>query len=179
VGAARVKGATMNKIAALVGSAIFFVVAPGTFTLLLPYEFTGFRLGPAFLDSEMLRLIGAVLAALGLVPLIESFLRFALKGLGTPAPIAPPTKLVVSGFYRYVRNPMYVGLTTTVIGEALLFGSREILWEALFIALGFHAFVLAFEEPTLKEQFGAEYETYRSNVPRWLPRLTPWDGPTA
>lgn len=169
----------MNKVSALVGSAIFFVIAPGTFTILLPYEFTGFRLGPAFLDSEVLRLIGAVLAALGLVPLIESFLRFSLKGLGTPAPIAPPTKLVVSGFYRYVRNPMYVGLTTAVIGEALLFGSREVLWEALFMALGFHAFVLAFEEPTLKQNFGPEYETYRANVRRWLPRLTPWRGPTS
>ena len=169
----------MNKVSALVGSAIFFVIAPGTLTILLPYAFTGFQLGPAFLESGALRLVGAVLAALGFVPLIESFLRFALKGLGTPAPIAPPTKLVVSGFYRYVRNPMYVGVTITVIGEALLFGSRTLLWEALFVALGFHAFVLAFEEPTLKGQFGAEYETYRSNVPRWLPRLTPWRGPTS
>jgi protein-S-isoprenylcysteine O-methyltransferase Ste14 len=166
----------MNKIAALVGSAIFFVIAPGTLAILLPYAFTGFQLGPAFLDSEVLRIIGAVLAALGFVPLIESFLRFALKGLGTPAPIAPPTKLVVSGFYRYVRNPMYVGLTSAVTGEALLFASRELLWEALFLALGFHIFVLAFEEPTLKEQFGAQYEAYRANVPRWLPRFTPWQG---
>ena len=85
----------------------------------------------------------------------------------------------MSGFYRYVRNPMYVGLTTAVIGEALLFGSREVLWEALFMALGFHAFVLAFEEPTLKQNFGPEYETYRANVRRWLPRLTPWRGPTS
>ena len=169
----------MNKIAALIGSAIFFAVAPGTLTILLPYAFTGFKLGPPFLDSEALRLIGAVLAALGFVPLIESFLRFALKGLGTPAPIAPPTKLVVSGFYRYVRNPMYVGVTLAVLGEALFFGSRALLWEALFVVLGFHGFVLAYEEPTLKGQFGAEYETYRANVPRWLPRLTPWRGPTS
>ena len=166
----------MNKIVALVGSALFFVIAPGTLTILLPYAFTGFRLGPAFLDSEALRLFGALLAALGFVPLIESFLRFALKGLGTPAPIAPPTKLVVSGFYRYVRNPMYVGVVATVMGEALFFASRALLLEALFLALGFHIFVLAFEEPTLTRQFGAEYESYLANVSRWLPRLTPWRG---
>lgn len=169
----------MNKFAALVGSATFFVIAPGTITILLPYTFTSFQLGPAFLDSDALRLIGAALAVLGFVPLIDSFLRFALQGLGTPAPIAPPTKLVVSGFYRHVRNPMYVGLMITVTGEALFFGSRTLLWEALFVALGFHVFVLAFEEPTLKEQFGAQYQAYQSNVPRWLPRLTPWRGPTS
>lgn len=164
----------MNRIAALAGSALFFVIAPGTLTILLPYAFTGFQLAPAFLDSEALRLFGAALTVVGFVPLIESFLRFALKGLGTPAPIAPPVKLVVSGFYRHVRNPMYVGVITAVTGEALFFASRALLWEVLFVALGFHIFVLLFEEPTLARQFGTEYETYRANVPRWLPRLTPW-----
>ena len=165
----------MKKASALLGSAVFFVIAPGTLTIFLPYALSGFRFAPPFLDSEALRVIGAVLAALGFVPLIESFLRFSLKGLGTPAPIAPPTRLVVTGFYRHVRNPMYVGVTAAIFGEALLFGSPALLWEALFVALGFHIFVLAFEEPTLKEQFGAQYETYRANVPRWLPRLTPWN----
>lgn len=164
----------MKKSSALLGSAIFFVIAPGTLTIFLPYALSGFRFAPAFLDSEVLRVVGAVLGVLGFVPLLESFLRFSLKGLGTPAPIAPPTKLVVTGFYHYVRNPMYVGVTTAIFGEALLFGSSALLWEALFVAIGFHLFVLAFEEPTLKQQFGADYETYRANVPRWLPRLTPW-----
>ena len=164
----------MKKGSALLGSAIFFVIAPATLTIFLPYALSGFRFAPAFMDSQALRVVGAVLAVLGFVPLIESFLRFSLKGLGTPAPIAPPTKLVVTGFYRHVRNPMYVGITTALFGEALLFGSRPLLWELLFVALGFHLFVLAYEEPTLKHQFGAEYETYRANVPRWLPRLLPW-----
>lgn len=168
----------MKRVTALVGSAIFFVIAPGTLAIFLPYALTaGFHIGPPFLESEALRAAGAALAALGFVPLVESFLRFALQGLGTPAPIAPPSKLVVTGFYRHVRNPMYVGLTVAVIGEALLFGSRALLWEALFLALGFHLFVLAFEEPVLASQFGAQYETYRAHVPRWLPRLTPWQAP--
>jgi protein-S-isoprenylcysteine O-methyltransferase Ste14 len=168
----------MRKYWALAGSAIFFAIAPGTITILLPYSFTRFELGPPFLNIELLRYVGAMLAALGFVPLIESFLRFALKGLGTPAPIAPPVNLVITGFYRFVRNPMYVGLITALIGEALLFGSRAVLWEAVLVGLSFHIFVLVYEEPTLRQTFGAQYETYRSQVPRWLPRLTPWRGPT-
>jgi len=167
----------MSKFWALAGSAIFFVIAPGTITILLPYALMGFHFGPPFLDSEALRFAGAALAMLGFVPLIESFLRFALKGLGTPAPIAPPTKLVVTGFYRFVRNPMYVGLVAVVTGEALLFSSLALVYEAVFVALGFHFFVLVYEEPTLGQTFGAQYEAYRANVPRWLPRLTPWRAP--
>jgi protein-S-isoprenylcysteine O-methyltransferase Ste14 len=166
----------MNKLWALAGSAIFFAIAPGTITILLPYALTDFHFGPPFLDSEVLRLVGAVLAVLGFVPLIESFLRFALKGRGTPAPVAPPTQLVVTGFYRFVRNPMYVGLITVLTGEALLFASPALVWEGVFVALGFHMFVLVYEEPTLMQTFGAQYEVYRANVPRWLPRLTPWRG---
>ena len=76
--------------------------------------------------------------------------------------------------YRHTRNPMYVGLTAAVLGEALLFGSRAVLWEAAVMALGFHLFVLAYEEPVLGSLFGAQYQTYRAHVPRWLPRLVPW-----
>ena len=164
----------MRKVWALIGSAIFFVVAPGTFIVLLPWQYTHFVPGPPFFGLEALRFAGAGLALAGLVPLLESFLRFALKGLGTPAPIAPPSKLVVTGFYRHTRNPMYVALTSVVLGEALLFGSRALLWEAAAMALGFHLFVLAYEEPVLGQLFGAQYQTYRAHVPRWLPRLVPW-----
>ncbi|HEY4943590.1 MAG TPA: isoprenylcysteine carboxylmethyltransferase family protein [Rhizomicrobium sp.] len=164
----------MRKVWALIGSAIFFVVAPGTFIVLLPWLYTGFVPGSPFFGLEALRFAGTGLALVGLVPLVESFLRFALKGLGTPAPIAPPSRLVVTGFYRHTRNPMYVGLIAVVFGEALLFGSRALLWEAAALALGFHMFVLAYEEPVLGHLFGAQYQTYRAHVPRWLPRLTPW-----
>ena len=164
----------MRKVWALIGSAIFFVVAPGTFIVLIPWQYTHFEIGPAFFGIEPLRIAGAALAAAGLVPLVESFLRFALKGLGTPAPIAPPSNLVVTGFYRHTRNPMYVGLTAAVLGEALLFGSRALLWEAAAMALGFHLFVLAYEEPVLGGLFGTQYQAYRAHVPRWLPRLSPW-----
>ena len=164
----------MRKVWALIGSAIFFVIAPGTFTVLLPWSYTRFEPAPPFFGIVELRYAGVALAGAGLVPLIESFVRFALKGLGTPAPVAPPSRLVVTGFYRHTRNPMYVGLTAIVLGEALLLGSRALLWEAAVMAAGFHLFVLAYEEPVLGSLFGAQYQSYRAHVPRWLPRLFPW-----
>ena len=101
---------------------------------------------------------------------------FALKGLGTLAPVAPTRHLVVSGLYRHVRNPMYVGVVSAILGQALWFGSAALLEYAAALWAGFFLFVLLYEEPALKRQFGAEYEAYRRNVPRWLPRIKPWRG---
>ena len=106
--------------------------------------------------------------------LLDSFARFALEGLGTPAPIAPPRNLVVSGLYRHVRNPIYVAVVAVILGQAVLFADWRLLGYGALIWLAFHTFVLAYEEPTLRQSYGAEYESYRANVPRWLPRLTPW-----
>ena len=103
--------------------------------------------------------------------LLDSFARFALQGLGTPAPVAPPKHLVVTGLYRRVRNPMYVGVLAAVSGQALLFGSVRLLEYALLLGLAVHSFVFFYEEPTLRKQFGEEYERYRASVPRWIPRL--------
>jgi protein-S-isoprenylcysteine O-methyltransferase Ste14 len=82
--------------------------------------------------------------------------------------------LKLSGPYRFVRNPMYVGVVAIVLGEALLLGAVALLWYAAVVWLAFHLFVLGYEEPTLGRSFGDEYKTYRENVPRWLPRLTAW-----
>ncbi len=106
--------------------------------------------------------------------MLESFGRFALEGIGTPAPVFPPRHLVVTGFYRYVRNPMYVAGTSLLLGQALLLGDIRILAFAMLGWLGTHVFVLTYEEPTLRKTFGAEYETYCAHVPRWIPRFTPW-----
>jgi len=105
--------------------------------------------------------------------IVDSFARFALQGLGTPAPIAPPRNLVVSGLYRYVRNPIYVAVVAVILGQAVLFADWHLLGYGALIWLFFHIFVIAYEEPTLRQSFGAEYESYCGNVPRWLPRLTP------
>src|SRR5262245_27003151 len=114
---------------------------------------------------------------MGVAGLVECFGRFALKGHGTPAPIAPPENLVVSGLYRHVRNPMYVAVVCSIVGQALLFGSVVLLEYAGVVWLLFHVFVLGYEEPTLRQQFGSSYAAYRANVRRWWPRLTPWQAP--
>src|SRR5262249_45432439 len=100
-----------------------------------------------------------------------------VQGLGTPAPVAPTRNLVVTGLYRYVRNPMYVGVLAAIVGQAFLFGSVPLMGYALLVWLCFFAFVVLYEEPTLQSTYGASYERYRANVPRWWPRVTPWQGP--
>ena len=164
----------MRKPAAIFGSALFFVIAPGTVGFVVPWWIAGWQIGAPFQGNNLFPAAGVVLVLLGLGPLIESFARFALQGLGTPAPIAPPQHLVVSGFYRYVRNPMYVGVLLIILGNALLLGNVGVLAYAVLIALGFAGFVMVYEEPTLREQFGAEYDEFCRNVPPWIPRLTPW-----
>src|SRR5262245_11916477 len=129
---------------------------------------------PALLGQEALRWVGVVLIVIGAAILVESFARFVIQGFGTPAPVAPPKRLVVGGLYRHVRNPMYVGVLSAVIGQALLFGAAGLLWYATIVWIAFHLFVRVYEEPTLRETFGEEYERFCANVPRWLPRLRPW-----
>jgi protein-S-isoprenylcysteine O-methyltransferase Ste14 len=107
--------------------------------------------------------------------LIECFLRFALTAQGTPSPLAPTKRLVVTGLYRHVRNPMYVAVTGLILGQALLFGSFGLLAYGFVVAVGFHLFVVNVEEPRLERDFGEEYGRYRAAVSRWMPRLTPWN----
>ena len=114
------------------------------------------------------------MATIGILVLLDSFARFAVKGLGTPAPVFPPRHLVVSGLYCYVRNPMYVAVIAVIAGQALVFANLRLLAYGAAVWLAFHLFVLFFEEPTLQRAFGAEYEAFCAAVPRWTPRLTPW-----
>ena len=110
----------------------------------------------------------------GLPGLVDSFARFALQGLGTPAPIAPTQNLVVTGLYRYVRNPIYIAVVAVILGQAILFGDWRLMTYGGLMWLAFHAFVLTYEEPVLAQRFGTKYEDFRANVPRWIPRLSPW-----
>src|ERR1041385_5498084 len=168
------KEGAMRKTIALLGSAIFFAVAPSVLAGLIPWSMTHWEFGPPFLDLDATRAVGILLIAAGLPGLIDSFARFALEGLGTPAPVAPPQNLVVTGLYRYVRNPIYVAVVAVILGQALLFGDWRLLWYGALLWLFFHVWVVAIEEPTLKQTFGTEYESFLTNVPRWIPRLTPW-----
>ena len=162
--------------AAVAGSVIFLVIVPGTVAGWLPFWITRWRLQAPLLGIPASRVAGAMLVPIGLASLVESFLRFALVGLGTPAPVAPPTRLVVSGQYRLLRNPMYVAVLAIVLGQALLLGSIALLRYAVVLGVFFEVFVLLYEEPTLRARFGPSYETYRRNVRRWWPRLRPWNG---
>jgi protein-S-isoprenylcysteine O-methyltransferase Ste14 len=164
----------VSRATAILGSALFFVVAPMMIAGLVPWMVTHWEFQAPFGGVEVTRVAGIALIVLGLPGLLDSFARFAVQGIGTPAPIAPTENLVVTGLYRYVRNPIYVAVVAIVLGQAALFGNAPLLWYGVFLWLAFHMFVLAYEEPTLRETFGAEYEDYRGHVPRWLPRLTPW-----
>lgn len=151
------------------GAVLFFALAPGTVAGFIPYALTGWRVDGAWPGGALLRVVGAVLILGGVASLVESFARFAREGLGTPAPVAPPTELVVSGQYRHVRNPMYVAILAIVLGQALAFGSVRLLAYAAFLWLVFHAWVLGYEEPKLAATFGASYAAYRQKVRRWWP----------
>jgi protein-S-isoprenylcysteine O-methyltransferase Ste14 len=164
----------MNRPAAIVGSALFLAVAPGTLGVYVPWTLSRWQISPPLLGWEWLRIAGMVLILLGTPVLLECFARFAVKGLGTPAPVAPPQRLVVSGLYRYTRNPMYVAVVSIVVGQALLFGSRSVLEYAAVLWLGFFLFVVVYEEPALRSKFGPEFEAYCVHVRRWIPRPTPY-----
>jgi protein-S-isoprenylcysteine O-methyltransferase Ste14 len=153
---------------------ILFVVfgGPGIALIYLPLWITHFRI-PAW-EPWWQVLPAAVLIVAGITPGLESVRRFIYVGRGTLVPVAPPEHLVVSGFYRYVRNPMYLGVLVALSGEAILFWNRGIVIEAVLICLGFNVFINLHEEPSLTRRYPEDYPRYKSHVPRWLPRPTPW-----
>lgn len=156
---------------------ILFVLfgGPGILLVYLPLWITRFWI-PA---GEPLgqKFLAAFLIIMGVLPTLESVRRFIYVGQGTLVPVSPPEHLVVSGFYRYVRNPMYVGVMMTLAGEAILFRNRGIVVEAVLAWIGASVFILLHEEPSLTRRYRDEYLLYKQHVPRWLPRLTPWSQP--
>jgi protein-S-isoprenylcysteine O-methyltransferase Ste14 len=159
---------------AILGSALFFFVAPFALAGLVPWWITRWELRPTSFGLASIRALGAVLIIAGLCGVLDSFARFAIQGRGTPAPVAPTQKLVVTGLYRYVRNPMYLTVSATIFGQALLFSDWRLVMYGVLLLLVSHVFVVMYEEPKLRRTYGAEYDAVRANVPRWLPRLTPW-----
>ena|ERR1700751_3584804 len=172
---AREAASPVRRVLAVLGTAAFLVLAPGTVAVYVPWLITRWRVHASFPGFALFRVIGAALIVAGAAVLLECFARFALQGIGTPAPVFPTKHLVVRGSYRFVRNPMYVSVLALLIGQALWFGSAGIVVWAAAAWLAAHLFVIAYEEPTMQRSFGAEYETYRAHVPRWIPRVTPWE----
>lgn len=188
----------MKKPAAIVGSAVFLVIAPGFVAVLAPWWISQWSVKEPFFGSSVfaadgglriwaihlppgplisaLQVCGAILVALGSVGLLDCFRRFALEGLGTPAPGLLPRHLIVTGLYRYVRNPMYVAVTSAILGQVLIFGDLGLLAYAGVVWALFYLWIMVYEEPALRARFGVEYKRYCGNVRRWIPRFTPWTG---
>ncbi|HWZ82402.1 MAG TPA: isoprenylcysteine carboxylmethyltransferase family protein [Terriglobales bacterium] len=153
------------------------IVGAGFFALwfwLLP-SWLGFRVEAA--GAASWRWLAAIPSTLGFAVAIRCIWDFGWTGRGTPVPIAPPQRLVVVGFYRYVRNPMYVGFAAGWIGLWMVFGHADprLIAAATVVALAIHLFVLLYEEPTLRKKFGDDYLEYCRNVRRWWPRARPWN----
>jgi protein-S-isoprenylcysteine O-methyltransferase Ste14 len=164
----------MRRPTAAMGSAVFFLLAPGVVVGLIPWLLTRWQAREPVPYWAPMRVLGAILLVAGLIALIRAFVRFVMEGLRTPAPIAAPERLVVGGVYRYVRNPMYVAVLAAIVGQALILGQLGLLLYAAATWLLVAAFVQLYEEPTLTRRFGADYEAYRRAVPAWWPRLRPW-----
>src|SRR5947209_10168194 len=147
--------AGVAKSRAAVGSLLFLMIAPGVVAGLVPWLLTGWSANDWFWPAQLL---GGVLIAAGVAVLLPAFVRFVVEGIGTPAPVAPTERLVVGGMYRYVRNPMYLAVVAAIIGQALALGQPALLWYAAAVGAATGAFVRWYEEPTLRRQFGAQYE---------------------
>ena len=153
----------------IIRTLIFTIFVPGFWTALMPYWLLPRGARP---DVRGTGAAGWLLMAAGIALYFAcAFWGFAVRGKGTPLPLDPPKKLVVEGPYRVVRNPMYWGVGSVVLGEAAVFQSVMLAELAAVLAVGVIVFVLLVEEPTLRRKFGAEYEEYCRRVPRWLPRL--------
>ena len=151
------------------GTFVFFVVAPGTTAGLVPWLVTGWEGSPPGWDA--VDLLGGLVGLVGLAMVVACFVRFVREGRGTPAPTAPTEELVVGGLYRYLRNPMYVGVGLAIAGQCLALRSLSlVVWLALF-TIAVTLFVVAYEQPTLRAQYGASYDAYRRSVPAVVPRL--------
>lgn len=163
----------MRKPAAAITSVAWGVVVGGTFGCLLPYLLGDWHLHRLTPYWAVAQVAGGLLICAGMAPVARSFIDF-IKADGTPVPVASPPRLVMTGFYRYVRNPIYAGFMVIMLGEALLFGSPGLLeYTAVAWCVGAAA-VRFYEEPVLTRKFGAQYAEYRRGVRAWVPRLRPW-----
>ena len=146
-------------------SLLFLILAPGMVAGYIPLGLL--RRGPQ-IETGIIGWLAIPLWGVGALILLWSFWNFLKQGGGTPAPIDPPKELVAVGFYRYTRNPMYVGIMLMLIGYFLWFGYWSLLIYGVFIFLAFNTFVAYYEEPTLRKNFGVAYEDYCKRVPRWF-----------
>ncbi len=149
-------------------SLLYLVFEAGLFVLYIPLAFL--RAGPR-IETGVLSFLAIPLWLIGSTIVLWCFRDFAFKGRGTPFPPDPPKELVTTGPYCYVRNPIYVAAGFIFVGYFLWFGYWAILRYAVLALICAHSFVVLYEEPTLKRQFGTSYEKYLKSVPRWVPKF--------
>lgn len=159
----------VSSVALAVRSLLWTFLLPGIFAGYVPWRFFG--LDRVRIDwSDPIHIVGVSTVGLGAALLAACIFEFARSGRGTLSPVDPPRHLVVRGLYRYVRNPMYLSVTTIILGQALLARSvaLAVYWAGWFVCV--NLFVMGYEEPTLRDQFGESYDDYTRRVSRWLPK---------
>ena len=149
-------------------SLLYLLIEAGVFALYIPLALL--RNGPR-IDTGVTSFLAIPMWLIGSLIVLWCFWDFTFQGHGTPVPTDPPKELVMTGPYRYVRNPIYVGVLLIFLGHFLWFGYWSLLAYTLLAFVGVHLFVLLYEEPSLKRKFGTTYETYLKRVPRWIPRF--------
>ena len=163
-----------HRSTAAIGSAVFFIAAPCVVAGLVPWLLTRWEFGPPWPAAALLAVIGLLIMVTGAAVLVNAFVRFAWEGRGTPAPVAPTEELVITGPYRWVRNPMYLAVLAVIIGQALLLRQVTLLIYAAVVAAAFLTFVKLYEERVLLERYGEAYRRYQAAVPGWIPRPPRW-----
>jgi protein-S-isoprenylcysteine O-methyltransferase Ste14 len=165
--------AGMRRSMAALSTAVFLATAPGVVVGVVPWLLSGWRATDVWLP---VRGLGVVFVAVGVAVIVATFTRFVGEGSGTPAPVAPTDTLVVGGLYRHVRNPMYLAVVATILGQSLWLGRPVLVVYAVAVWAVVAAFVHWYEEPSLARRYGALYDRYRRAVPAWRPRLHAWRG---
>jgi len=155
----------------LLKNILFTLLVPGTSAVYIPLWIIASRGVPPLSEWNTAQVAAVLPLSLGTAIYVWCVWHFAVTGRGTPAPIDAPKRLVVQGPYRYVRNPMYVGVLLVIVGWAVFFWSSALLIYGLGVGMLVHVFVVLVEEPLLEQQFGQAYVNYREAVGRWLPRM--------
>lgn len=160
----------------LVSKAVLFtILGPGTVAVAIPQLLARWRPYPRLpIGSRTAEVVGTLSIASGALLYLHTVVRFGAED-GTPSPSDEPDELVTGGAYSHTRNPMYVGVVVFVVGQAVRRRSVSVLWWAVGCWIGFHNRVIRYEEPHLAERHGEAYERYREHVPRWIPRVRPWN----
>ncbi len=145
----------------------------GTLVVFFPWVLRQLGVEVAAFDAGPMRWLGGVVLAIGATMYFSCAWDFNATGKGTPAFWDPPRRLIINPWFRSVRNPMYVGVALMNVGQGIFFGSTVIILYSFLVTLGFHVFVVVYEEPHLRKVFGSDYDAYCATVPRWFPRIAP------